>query len=163
MDYLKTNLKDLGFEFIIPENIRLDCIDFQFKTKDWDGVKFDQGLLESSFGNNFKLIKTPVPISHLRRLPKQYSKDNWVCISVQGDGLEIYAMNLLGEREEETGFALKDLIENILKFKGPWAVVFEPDYDSELEIKQATIDDILESIKFSLTIKKRGFLYYGES
>lgn len=162
MNYLKTNLKDVAFEFIIPENSQLDSFNFQCKAREWDGVMHEQGLPESNFGKHFKLIKTPVPISHLSRLPKQLSQTKWVCISVQGDGLEIYGMNLLGEGEEETGFTLKDLIQNLLKWKGPWAVVFEPDYDSELETKQATIDDIIASIKFSLTVNKKGFLYYGE-
>jgi hypothetical protein len=163
VNYSKTNLSDVAFEFLTPVHIRLDSFRFQFQTKEWAGIHYPQGLPESNFGGNFKLILTPVPDHHLKMLQTKYNIRNWYCVLVQGDGLRVFAESILNDGVEEKGFSLRKLITNVLNFTGPWAVVFEPDHDFKLDPKHGTVDDIMNSITFSITVEKRGFICFGSS
>ncbi len=160
----KTNLNDLAFEFYIPKDISISNIDFKYLTKEWDGVLYNQGLPINNFGLNYILTKTSVKLPIVKRLPEPYLRKQWDCISVQSKGLQAFANELMNGEPEEKGRGLKDLIESLLNFNDIWVVVFEPDHDDyEMVFKKGTKADILNSIVFSLTIEKKGFVYDGES
>jgi len=153
---------DLSFEILLPEGTELP---FRFETSKFErgGVKFPQARPEYEYSSHYKLSITPVAAHLLSKLPIAYQKVNWFCIGIHGDGLDHYRKNLLEIGSGYYDDKLNRLLNDLISITQKWVVVFEPYYDSSWEIKNGTIESVVEDIKRAVAFERKGFMIYGES
>ena len=153
--------------FLIRKDADLTPFEFKIPMFMWDGIDYPQGPPECRFGSNFKLrladenLKGTVK-SIIDRLPYHYKKTGWQFIEVIGDGVHIYRDTLYRDnKQEETDYSLRDLINTMLGNKSTWAVGFERNYDDGLPVSEGTIGDVMnEMYNCFKGVSKAGFLLY---
>lgn len=150
---------DIAFEILLPIEDEISSFQFQQPEYEWQGIRYPQGPAESSF-YSFKLLKSSVPTSIISLLPSHCQTINWQCISILGDGLKLVKDSLLGICKDNNERFLVALLNTLLSNKSKWVVVFEPEYDGIDEIKKGDIEEVLQKIKSSFLIKKRGFVVW---
>jgi len=153
---------DLAFEILLPVESDLDLLQFKEPEFEWDGIVYPQGPPETTFGEHFRLVISPIPDFVLRRLPTAYRKLDLQCIAVSGEGLDLYQSYLRGFVEEEPVPSLSDLITTLIGNRDHWVVNFDPEYDGVAVSEAGTIADVMAGIDYSLKVGKRGFLFWKD-
>jgi hypothetical protein len=151
---------DVALEILLPADSNLKFLQFTPPVFELNGVSYPQGLPESRFGRNFKLVKTPIPDYILSLLPADYKGFDWQCIAISGQGLDLYEGSIRGIAEEESGASLSDLITTLLYEQEHWAVIFEPDYDGVDVVQSGVVEDVMAGINYSFNVEKKGFLIW---
>ena len=152
---------DIAFEVLLPVDVDLSIFRFQIPEFEWQGKGYPQGEPQGYFGPNFKIKKTPVPYAIKERLPLVYQSNDWQCLSISGPGLFIFKESLSGTMAEDKDYSLKKLMEFLILNQPKWAIIFEPDFDQIDEVVEGNFTTVIEKITFSLTVEKRGYIFYN--
>jgi hypothetical protein len=153
---------DALFEILVPHTSKIKLLNFKIPLFDWGGQTYPQGLPECLFGNNFKMKISEISGFIEQNMPHEYRTSNWQCISVDGDGLDIFVDALYGLNKEEVGYTLYDLLTAILCGQTNWMVVYEPQYDGFNKVKKGNIDDVIKELGNAIKSgDDNGFMIYS--
>lgn len=151
---------DVCFELLLPSKTSIDGLEYRVPTFSWGGEHHPQGDGSYFWGQFVELVETPIPSHIPRLLPRNYLNQDWVALSIRGQGLDLLEKEVRGLEVDWGGRSLEELLRVLLSQYDRWVLIFELHCDQIDSLYRLSIPDCVEKLKQSLKWEARaeGFL-----
>ena len=155
---------EVCFDLLIPRGCFGDDFPFKEEVISWGNESFSQDPPCFAWKGVVKFEKQKMPKHILNDIPSDLDVSDWVYLSLKGDALKAWEMNINKPSFDELLPMLKEMLDELLPLLSEWVVVFELNCDQIDNVYQMDKSILLDKIESVLNWcnEPEGFISWGK-